>query len=127
MIIASEQQPASASASTSADDGKDRLPGSIAAALIAAGIGGVLFGLSVILAEHLPAVKRVLTLSEAVGPLSGKAVCGAAAYALSWLALHLALRGRTMSGTAVARITGGLLTAALVFTFPPVYMLFATH
>jgi hypothetical protein len=100
---------------------------STAAALVAAGVACAAFGLMVLLAETSEPVSQALTLSSAVGPLSGKAVVAVAVYAVAWPALHLAWRGRTVGFTRVFRWTAGLVLVGLLATFPPVFGLVAGH
>jgi hypothetical protein len=69
-----------------------RVDGRVAATIIAAGVGCAAFGIAVVLAESVGTVKQLLTLSTAVGPLSGKAVVAVVIYPVVWLVLHAALR-----------------------------------
>jgi hypothetical protein len=101
--------------------------GAAAAALLAAGIGCALFGLLVLLNDAIPALKEALTFSKAVGPLSGKATVGVAAWLLVWAVLHVALRGRDVATATVVRVTRVLIALGLLLTFPPFYLLFAAH
>ena len=105
--------------------------GPVAAAFIAAGVGSFAMGLFVVLNEVSPEISNFLRwdanygLGSGVGPLSGKAGMAIISFAVSWVILHLALRGKEVPW-------GGALTAALVLvalgfllTFPPVFLLFA--
>lgn len=96
-------------------------PGGITAALMACGIGSAIFGVAVAAAEAIKPIKEVLTLHQGVGPLSGKAAVGSAAYLLGWLILHLALRRRMVSVRVTLWVTLATLVVGLVLTFPPVY------
>jgi uncharacterized membrane protein YidH (DUF202 family) len=105
----------------------DRMGGSTAATLLAAGVGCAAFGIAVVASESIEAVKNLFTLSTAVGPLSGKAVAAMVIYVIAWIVLHLACRRRTMSFAAVLRVTAVLIGVGLLGTFPPFYGLIAGH
>jgi hypothetical protein len=105
----------------------DRMGGTTAATLLASGIGCAAFGIAVVAAESLEPVKQLLTLSTAVGPLSGKAVVAVVIYLLAWAALFLACRKRTMDFAVVLRVTAVLVGLGLLGTFPPFYGLVAGH
>jgi hypothetical protein len=104
-----------------------KVDGRIAATIIAAGVGCAAFGIAVVLAESISVVKQLLTLSTAVGPLSGKAVAAVVIYPVVWLVLHTALRNAQPKITTVTRWTIVLLTIGLLGTFPPFYGLIAGH
>jgi hypothetical protein len=89
--------------------------------------GCAAFGIAVVLAESVSTVKQLLTLSTAVGPLSGKAVVAVVIYPVVWLVLHAALRNSQPKITTVSRWTTVLLTIGLLGTFPPFYGLIAGH
>jgi hypothetical protein len=95
--------------------------------MIAAGVGCAAFGIAVVLAESVSVVKQLLTLSTAVGPLSGKAVAAVVIYPIVWLVLHAALRNSQTKITTVIRWTTVLLAIGLLGTFPPFYGLIAGH
>ncbi|MFC5237484.1 hypothetical protein [Pseudonocardia zijingensis] len=101
--------------------------GRVAATIIAAGVGCAAFGVAVVLAESISVVKQWLTLSTAVGPLSGKAVAAVVLYPVVWLVLHAALRKSQPKITTVTTWTTVLLTIGLLGTFPPVYGMIAGH
>jgi hypothetical protein len=115
-------------ASSETDDGRpERVDGRAAAAMIAAGVGCAAFGIAVVVAESVTAVKQMLILSAAAGPLSGKAVVAVVIYAIFWLILHIALRRTQTKITTVGRLTIVLLAIGLLGTFPPFYGLIAGH
>ena len=95
--------------------------GGVVAAFIAAGIGCAVFGAMVVGAAASEDLARLLTVSDPVGPLSGKALAAVAAWLGSWAALHLLLRRRDVSVSVGIRLTLALIGIALVETFPPVY------
>jgi hypothetical protein len=101
--------------------------GGIAAALLSAGVACAAFGLAVVLSESIEALGEVLTLSDAVGPLSGKAVAAVVIYIVVWAALHLAWRRQAIELDGVFRWTCALVLVGLFTTFPPIYGLFAGH
>jgi hypothetical protein len=104
-----------------------RVDGRVAATITAPGVGCAAFGIAVVLAESVSTVKQLLTLSTAVGPLSGKAVVAVVIYPVVWLVLHAALRNSQPKITTVSRWTTVLLTIGLLGTFPPFYGLIAGH
>jgi hypothetical protein len=115
-------------ASSEKDDGpSERVDGRAAAAVISAGVGCAAFGIGVVVAESVTAVKKMLTLSAAAGPLSGKAVVAVVIYAIFWVLLHIALRRTQTKITTVGRLTIVLLGIGLLGTFPPFYGLIAGH
>jgi hypothetical protein len=101
--------------------------GAAAATLLGAGIGCAFFGLLVLLNDAVPWLQERLTLSKAVGPLSGKSSVGIAGWILAWGALHLRLRRRVVDMAPVVRATRLLVAASLLLTFPPFYLLFAAE
>lgn len=101
--------------------------GRVAATIIAAGVGCAAFGIAVVLAESISAVKQLLTLSTAVGPLSGKAVAALVIYPIFWLILHAALRNSRTKITTISGWTIVLVAVGLIGTFPPFYGLIAGH
>jgi hypothetical protein len=105
--------------------------GPVAAAFVAAGIGALVLGLMVTLAEMSADFRTFLDFSKnyglgsGVGPLSGKVAIAVVAYIVSWIVLHLLWRGKELSFR-------NWFVAALVFvaigfalTFPPIFLLFA--
>lgn len=105
--------------------------GPVAAAFLAAGIGSLVLGILVVLNEVSPDINRFLRFDESfglgrgVGPLSGKVALAVIAYAVSWVLLHLWLRGKEVRfglALAVALVLVGL---GFALTFPPIFLLFA--
>jgi hypothetical protein len=126
--IAVHAAPGSAESNeTGATEPSQRVDGRVAATMIAAGVGCAAFGIAVVLAESVSVVKQLLTLSTAVGPLSGKAVAAVVIYPIVWLVLHAALRNSQTKITTVIRWTTVLLAIGLLGTFPPFYGLIAGH
>ncbi len=99
------------------------LPGAMAAAILASGIGCAALGILVILADASEAAKAWMTLSTAVGPLSGKTTGAVVVWLTSWGVLHVLWRGKVvyLSRTYLAVLLG-LLMIGLLGTFPPFYV-----
>ncbi|MGK5692871.1 hypothetical protein ACSNOJ_08120 [Streptomyces sp. URMC 128] len=116
-----EQAEASASAH------EDFIPGPVAAAILACGIGSAVFGAAVVASDASPAVKAAFTLHEGVGPLSGKTVVGSLAYLASWGILHRILRRRTVRTRTALVATAALVGVGLLLTFPPIFQIWAVH
>lgn len=118
--------PRPAAADPPAADPASPVPnGGAAATLSAAGIGCAAFGLAVVLSESVTPVHDALDVHHNVGPLSGKAICAVAIWALAWAVLHTCLRRRTVNLGRWLTLTIALVAAGVVLTFPPVYTLFA--
>jgi len=113
----------------------DRKPnGPPAAALLAAGIGAFVLGLTVTLAEAFtPALgetafwdfSKTYGIGSGVGPLSGKVIVGTLAYVASFLGFGFAWRGREVNLRAVLIVSGILLALGFALTFPPIFEVFA--
>jgi hypothetical protein len=95
------------------------------ASMIASGIGAVVLGILVVLAEANAQIKSALAWSSAVGPLSGKTSLMVLAFLVSWAVLHYIFQRRAVRLTTSFIWTISLLAVGLVLTFPPVYTLFA--
>jgi len=94
------------------------------AAILAAGIGSLTLGLMTTGAELSEALKGALTLSDAVGPLSGKTSVATAAYLVSWVVLHAMWKDRDVNFDAVVRVTAVMIALGVLLTFPPVFRMF---
>jgi hypothetical protein len=101
--------------------------GPAAAAILAAGIGAFALGVLVIVSEAVPAVKAALTVNARVGPLSGKTIAEVVIYAVAWIALAYAWRGKSVPFDKVYAATLVLLALALLGTFPLVYEAFTAR
>lgn len=101
--------------------------GAGAAALLSAGLGCAVFGLFVVLNEASATFHDLMILNSAVGPLSGKSTFPVLIWLVSWGLCHLRLRKREVNLRVVTVITALLLLVALLCTFPPFFMLFATE
>jgi len=99
----------------------------VAAAFLAAGFGVLVLGVLTTLAEASSAVSDWLAFSSSVGPLSGKTVISVAAWIAAWIVLSVALRGRNPSPAKVYWLTGVMVAAGLVGTFPSFFEKFASE
>lgn len=126
--IAVHVEPAGSTGTEPPDEAPtQRVDGRVAATIIAAGVGCAAFGIAVVLAESVSTIKKMLTLSSAVGPLSGKAVAAIVIYPVVWLILHAVLRKSQTKITTIGGWTTVLVAIGLVGTFPPFYGLIAGH
>jgi hypothetical protein len=113
--------------------------GPVVAAFVAAGVASLVMGIGVVLNEASAPIKDAIGvdftaflqfdknfgLGAGVGPLSGKVALAVIAFAVSWVVLHLWLRGKEVNfrnGFIVALVLVGL---GFALTFPPIFMLFA--
>jgi len=97
--------------------------GATAAAILASGIGCAALGIFVTLADANEAAKEVMTLSTAVGPLSGKTTFAVIAWLLSWGILHMLWREKSVALSRTYLVVFlGLVVIGLLGTFPPVYV-----
>jgi hypothetical protein len=113
--------------------------GPVVAAFIAAGIASLAIGIGVVLNEASAAIKGAIGIDfnaflqfdknfgfgSGVGPLSGKVGLAIIAFAVSWVLLHLWLRGKEVNfrtGFIAALVLVGL---GFALTFPPIFKLFA--
>ena len=101
-----------------------------ATSLIAAGIGSLVLGLMVVLAEASADIKNALDfarnygLGSGVGPLSGKVLVATIAFLLGWVILHLLLRKQEVSFGVAFIVALVLVGAGFLLTFPPVFLAF---
>jgi hypothetical protein len=105
---------------------KDKKNSSALAALVAAGIGSFVLGVNIVLVEASPNfMKPLFNFYDPVGPLSGKTTVAVLAYGLSWLGLHLWLKGQVVDEKKWLTATFIMIFLSFVLTFPPFYGLFA--
>jgi hypothetical protein len=96
------------------------------AAILAACIGCAAIGLMVDLAEASKSISATLTLSKAVGDLSGKTTFGIACWLAAWAVLHLLWRRRAFAAPGrIAAVALVLVAIALMAVFPPFFGLFS--
>ena len=99
--------------------------GPAAAALLGAGLGSATLGLMIVLVEASPHwFKNWLNFYNPVGPLSGKTIIAVAVYAISWLVMGIALRGKNVRLGRWVTATFVLIALGILFTFPPIYQIF---
>lgn len=113
--------------------------GPVVAAFVAAGVASLVMGIGVVLNEASASIKTAIGidfnaflqfdknfgLGSGVGPLSGKVGLAIIAFVVSWVVLHLWLRGKEVNfrtGFIVALVLVGL---GFALTFPPIFVLFA--
>jgi len=105
--------------------------GSVAAAFLAAGIGSLALGVTVVLNELGGDISKFLQfdknfgLGSGVGALSGKVVITVFVYLISWVVLHFLWRGKEVNFGRIFSIALILVAAGFILTFPPVFLLFA--
>lgn len=92
------------------------------ASMIASGIGSLVLGIAIVLAEVSPGFKTFATWNSGVGPLSGKTGLSMIAFAFSWVVLHYAFRNRSITLTTSFMWTIVLVVLGLLLSFPPVFM-----
>ena len=95
-----------------------------AAALLAAGIGCLIFGALTAMTGASQAVADALTYMPKVGPLSGQALSATIAFLASWKALEFTLRGKELPEKQVFVAMWLMVSVGVVLTFPPVYQSF---
>lgn len=110
-----------------APPGTEEPTGPVAAVMLATGIGAVVLGVLVVLAEASTGIADFLQFSDRVGPLSGKTIFAAASFFVSWGVLDRALRDKDTDLRRVTIIMVAMLALALVLTFPPFFQLFAAE
>jgi hypothetical protein len=100
--------------------------GAVWATLLAAGVGGLAFGLITDVSECSASISKHLIWYPPAGALSGVAICAVIIWIIFWGGLHIRWREKRIEaqGKLVAMITF-LALAAVVTTFPPFYELFA--
>jgi hypothetical protein len=113
--------------------------GPVAAAFLAAGVGSLVIGISVVLNEASETIKNAIGvdvnaflrfdqnfgLGSGVGPLSGKVALSVIAFAVSWIVFHLWLRGREVNFRSYFIASLVLVGLGFALTFPPIFLLFA--
>lgn len=92
------------------------------AAMIGSGIGALVLGVAIVLAEANADIKNFLNWVGPVGPLSGKTGLAVLAFVVSWAALHYGFQRRAITLTTAFIVTVVLLILGLLLTFPPVFV-----
>jgi hypothetical protein len=92
------------------------------AAILAAAIGCVAFGLLVDLTEASKAASNALNFYNPVGDLSGKSIVAVVVWLIAWAVLHARWNNRAVrSPGKVAMLTFALLFLSLLAVFPPFF------
>lgn len=101
--------------------------GPVAAAFVAAGVASFVLGVFVTLNEVSKDVNNFLKfdanygIGSGVGPLSGKVTLAVIAFAISWVVLHLALRGKEVDFRKAFAVSLILVGLGFALTFPPIF------
>jgi hypothetical protein len=103
----------------------DKPEGPISAAILAAGVGSLALGVFTTLAEASKPVKDWLQWSDPVGPLSGKTGMAVIVWLVSWVVLHLWLRGKAYETRKALTIALILIALGVLGTFPTFFEAFA--
>lgn len=103
---------------------KDKPEGPIAAAILAGGVGALALGAVTTLVEANASVKSALTLSAAVGPLSGKVVTAVAVWLVAWVVLHLVYRSKPYETRRALTVGVVLVALGVLGTFPTFFQMF---
>jgi hypothetical protein len=113
--------------------------GPVIAAFLAAGVGSLVIGIGVVLNEASATIKAAIGIDfnaflqfdknfgfgAGVGPLSGKVGLAIIAFAVSWVLLHLWLRGKEVNFRSYFIAALVLVGLGFALTFPPIFVLFA--
>jgi hypothetical protein len=105
----------------------DRPAGPVAAAVLAAGVGGFVLGLLTTLNEASTGVHDFLAFDEDVGPLSGKTIIAVIAYFASWAVLHGLWRRQNPVLRPILIATVVLIALGVLGTFPTFFQAFASE
>jgi hypothetical protein len=103
---------------------EDKPEGPIAAAILAGGIGAFTLGVVTTLVEASASVKKALTLSTAVGPLSGKVAITVGVWLVAWLGLHMFYRTRPYESRRALVVAAVLVALGVIGTFPTFFQMF---
>lgn len=120
-------KPASSSANsgqTAAPENSSLPNGFGAAALLAAGIGSFALAVIAIVADKVPAFKKLMIFYKPTGPLSGVSTAAIAIWLIVWWALNLRWGKRNVRLGRVSAAAIALLVGAFLLTFPPIADLF---
>ncbi len=98
--------------------------GAAGAAVLAAGIGIFVLGVSTTLKASSDSIKRLLSFSVPVGPLSGQTTIAVVAWLLAWMVLHQLWKGKGIDFRKVFAVTLILLILGFLGGFPPLFEVF---
>lgn len=113
--------------------------GPVAASFLAAGVASFVMGIGVILGVASATIKDAIGvdfnaflqfdknfgLGSGVGPMSGKLGLAVIAFVVSWVVLHLWLRGKEVNFRSFFIASLVLVGLGFALTFPPIFLLFA--
>jgi len=94
--------------------------GSAAAAILAAGIGILVFAVTAFAGDKSPAIKSSLIFYKPTGPLSGVVVTAVAFWTFCWMLLEWRWGKKAVSGKSVCTASLVMVVLGLLLTFPPV-------
>lgn len=97
----------------------------VGAAFMASGVGSLLLGILIVLAEANADFKTFLTWNAGVGSLSGKVGLAVIAFVVSWVALHFFMRERHIRLMTSFIVTIVLVALGFLLTYPPVFLALA--
>jgi hypothetical protein len=108
--------------STTATENVSAADRAMGASMVASGIGSLVLGILVVLAEANADIKNFLTWNSGVGPLSGKTGIAVIAFIVSWVILDYAFKRYTISLMRSFIIATVLVVLGLLLTFPPIFL-----
>ena len=103
----------------------DKPEGPVAAAILAAGVGALALGILTTLAEASEGFKEFLTITEPVGPLSGKTIGAVIIWLVAWAVLHLMYRTKEVESRKALTVALVLIGLGVLGTFPIFFQAFA--
>jgi hypothetical protein len=92
--------------------------GLIAAAMLAAGIGCLVFGIITDFSEASKAIEGILSFSAGVGALSGKSIVAIVIWLVSWAILASKWKDQSVNFGKIYHVTLILIVLGIVATFP---------
>jgi hypothetical protein len=90
-----------------------------AAAILAAGVGSLVLGLSAFVGDASPVVRRAFNVWSPTGPLSGVTLTAIVVWLLTWFWLSKRWAPRNVNLSRVNAASFLMLLAGLLLTFPP--------
>ncbi len=104
--------------------GSSKPNGPAVAAILAASSGCASLGILTTAATASDAFAKAITLSSAVGPLSGKTTGAVIAWAIAWVVLWVLWKGQSVDFRKVWPVAAILVAVGFIGTFPPFFDLF---
>jgi ABC-type multidrug transport system fused ATPase/permease subunit len=98
--------------------------GSVAAAILSAGIGCLALALFTVIGDHSAALKTLLAFSKPVGPLSGVTTIAVVFWIAAWIVLDLLWKRRELPSSRIGWGAIALFVLSVLLTFPPLADLF---